>query len=273
MQTFARHGWVRHAMAALPQGQGRVMKRGSLSLSRGLRLVLLSGVFVASQAVQAAIVCSPSRPDDQVNLNLSAEVWATAATPRVLVGFEAAGRGAGESADLRAAVRASLKKLDAGADWRITRFDKVIDPAGLERVSGVAEARLSENKVHGLAAAAKSLSRAGHQIRVDGIEFSPSRAELEAAQAAGRQRIYADINREVERLRAAFPKQSWRVANVAFVPEPPHVMQLDKRMMAAAESEPESDAESDFEPASSDLVTVVARVSVAAMTQGACGEK
>src|SRR5258706_11877012 len=74
----------------------------------------------------------PPRPDDEITLSLRAEGFVETGTALVTVGFDTALEGAG-----LAAMRDRLKEVLTGfakdAEWRFTRFDRVVDPAGLER--------------------------------------------------------------------------------------------------------------------------------------------
>lgn len=156
-------------------------------------------------------------PPDQVVLPLAAETWATAAAPRVRVGIDAVLQDAGAVAGAHGRIRKSLQALDGQADWHITRFERSQDAAGLERLRVEAEARVPEARLGNVRDRAKSVSQPGMQVRVDDIDFTPTLAEWQAAEAQARARIYAQVNDELVRLRSAFPEQRWHVHRIDFL--------------------------------------------------------
>jgi hypothetical protein len=158
------------------------------------------------------------RPTDAVVMTLSAEGWVETKTARVMAVADVA-----IAAENRAAVRermmAALKKLAPDADWRISRFDRSQDPAGLERWRAVAEARLPETALGGLDERAKSLSQPGMQVRVQAVQFIPTLAEHEAVLATLRGTLYEQAKAEAERLAKLWPERGYRVARIDFLNE------------------------------------------------------
>jgi hypothetical protein len=201
------------------------------------RLALLLAPLLFSAGLVGSAYAD-DRPTDAVVMTLSAEGWVETKTARVMAVADVA-----IAAENRAAVRermmAALKKLAPDADWRISRFDRSQDPAGLERWRAVAEARLPETALGGLDERAKSLSQPGMQVRVQAVQFVPTLAEHEAVLATLRGTLYEQAKAEAERLSKLWPERGYRVARIDFLnessPAPrPMVAQQDMRAGAAA---------------------------------------
>src|SRR5690349_15653030 len=156
---------------------------------------------------------------DTVTLDLTAEDWLSTDTARVTVVADTAVAGA-DAGSQRANLMAAVKGLVADADWRIVRFDRSTDQAGLERWRAVAEARLPESKLGGLADKAKQASRPGLQLRVGVIEFTPTQGETENVRARLRAGIYAKAAAELRVLEQNFPGRSFRLGTIDFMEEP-----------------------------------------------------
>ena len=87
---------------------------------------------------------------DQVVLDLTAEDWVGTETARVTVSADAAATGT-DAGTQRTDLLRAVDGLAPDAEWRIVGFDRSTDQAGLERWRAVAEARLTENALAGLA--------------------------------------------------------------------------------------------------------------------------
>jgi hypothetical protein len=202
---------------------------------------LAFALFLALFFITPASAQEPPKPDDMISFDLSAEDWVTTKTAHVSLDVEAAvtSTNAGTMrADMTKAVNDTAK-----ADWRLTGFNRSQDQTGLERWSVAFEARLPESALNGLAEAAKKASKAGMQIRVGGIDFSPSREELEVARAALRTRIFKETGEQLTALNVALPGRSYRLSQVTFDTDSPPVpirmlrgkaMMMDNVAMASA---------------------------------------
>jgi len=157
---------------------------------------------------------------DQVVLDLTAEDWVGTETARVTVSADAAATGA-DAGSQRADLLKAVDGLAPDADWRVVGFDRSTDQAGLERWRAVAEARLAETALGGLADKARQASRPGLQLRVASIEFTPTLGETEAARARLRAEIYGKAASELKALEQSFPGRKFRMGNIDFVDQPP----------------------------------------------------
>jgi len=175
----------------------------------GLALLLL----VMPQTVRADDR-EPPRPDDRVIFDLAAEDWVTTKTARVVVNVEAA-----VTASTAGTMRGDMAKAVSDlvkADWRLTSFTRSQDQTGLERWSASYEARVPENALGGLGENAKKLSKAGMQLAVNAIDFSPTLEETQAVHGALRTQIYKNANEQLAALNAAMPGRSYRIATINF---------------------------------------------------------
>lgn len=181
-----------------------------------LAVALAVPVAVTAAGPAAAQVIAPPPVTDAVSLNLSVEEWVRTETALVTLVVDAAGNGSDDSGALRANILKAVSGMADKAEWRITRMDSQSDSAGLERWQAQLQARLPESQLSALNDRAKKASRPGLQVRVGNIAFDPTLAETEATRAALRERIYAQVNEELKRLKKAFPERDYRVGGIDF---------------------------------------------------------
>lgn len=175
----------------------------------------LVATFLFSLFLMApALAGEPARVDDLISFDLSAEEWVTTKTARVVLNVEAAVNES-NAGTLRAEMAKAIDGI-AKADWRLTGFNRSQDQTGMERWSVVFEARLPEAALNGLSNGAKKASKAGMQIRVGAIDFSPSQEELESARAALRLRIVKTASEQLANLNTAMPGRQYRIAEITF---------------------------------------------------------
>jgi len=207
-----------------------------------MRFFILALAFLASFALPA--FADESKRDDTVAYTISAEDWVTTKTARVTLSVEASVTSSNAGAmrtDMAKAVNDAAK-----ADWRLTEFNRSQDQTGMERWSVSFESRLPESTLGGLADAAKKASKAGMQIRVADVDFSPTLEETEAVRAALRAKLMKAAADQLTAVNAALPGKNYRIANISFDPQ---VMPMrggyrakgmDNAMLMAAAPMPES---------------------------------
>jgi hypothetical protein len=224
-----------------------------------MRPLFLALLFVSLLFASAVRAEEAPKPDDRVAFDLAAEDWVTTKTARVTVNVEAAVSGAG-AGSMRADMVKAVGGLASG-DWRLTGFNRGQDQTGLERWSASFESRLPESALGGLNDGAKKSSRAGMQLSVGGIDFSPTLDEVEAARSTLRVRLYKEAAGQLAALNAALPGRGWRIAAIDFgndEPIPP-MPRLMKGQMAMAMASPAPDAGE-----RSEKITLAAHVILAA---------
>lgn len=154
------------------------------------------------------------KPDDRVILDVAGEEWVTTKTAEVTVAVEAAVT-ASNAGTMRSDMVKAVNDLSKG-DWRLTSFNRSQDQTGLERWSAMYVARLPENQLNGLQEAAKKLSKAGMQVTVSDINFSPTLEEMEAARATLRAKLYKSASDQLAALNAALPGRTYRIGTINF---------------------------------------------------------
>jgi uncharacterized protein YggE len=164
--------------------------------------------------ISSAQADSGPKPDDTVSFTLSAEDWVATKTAHVTLDVEAAVN-ASNAGSVRADVTKAVNEI-AKADWRLTEFNRAQDQTGMERWSVVFDARLAESALNGLNDAVKKASKAGMQISVGKIDFSPTLDETEAVRAALRARILKEAGEQLAALNAALPGRSYRISEIVF---------------------------------------------------------
>lgn len=200
------------ASTLLPRLTAARLRQGAFALT-------LAAATLGVAPVAMAQVSRAQYDDDSVTLSLSAESWVESATARVTVSINAAFPGA-EAGDARARMMAAVETLAKPEEgWRFVQFNRDSDASGLERWSAVAEARLPESALGGLADKATATSKPGMQVAVANIDFTPTPDEMEKARAALRAEIYAKAEKERQSLNGALPGREFRVATINFEPE------------------------------------------------------
>lgn len=203
-----------------------------------LRLLAL----LAALAFPLALVAAENeKPDDAISVHLTTEGWVTTKTARVNVSVNAAVSGE-QAGALRESMMKTVQGLSPKADWKLTSFNRNQDETGLERWYATYETRLEETELGGLATKAKAAGKAGMQLAVASIDFTPTLAEVEAVRADLRKILLAQASKELDAVNAALPGRSFRISSVSFEgaqpPMPPQVMMMRKMggapMMAEA---------------------------------------
>jgi len=226
-------------------------------------LLMLLGMNVA--VAHSARAEEGYKPDDVVTLNLAVEDWIQTQTAVVNMLIDAA-IDSKTVAGAREDVTAMLNGVVPGAEWKILRFDRSRDSAGLERWQVLAEARLMDKQLTGLHDKAQKASSPGKQIRVAGIRFTPTLAEREAAEAKLRSQIYKRVADEITALKTTFPDRAYRAGTISFngmaQPVPMRTMAF-KAGMGGAPMEA-SAAPAPDQSASGDSVAVAERMHLSA---------
>jgi uncharacterized protein YggE len=231
-----------------------------------LSFIVLAILSLLSFAAQAQEVPRPQ--DDRITFDLSAEDWVTTKTAHVIITVEAAVSG-NNAGSMRADMAKAVNDL-AKSDWRLTSFNRSQDQTGLERWSANFETRLPENQLNGLGDTAKKASKAGMQLTVNDIDFSPTIAEMEAARAAVRTQIYKDANDQLAALNAAMPGRTYRISWINFGGDDgasplPHVMRGPVAMGMMMKSNASADAAASQPMERAEKVTLTAHVVYAAI--------
>jgi hypothetical protein len=154
------------------------------------------------------------KPDDLVTFDLNTEGWVTTKTARVMVSVDAAVAGAATST-MRADMQKALSDL-AKTEWRLIGFYRSQDSSGLERWNASFEARLAEAGLAGIHENAKKLSKAGMQITISNVDFSPTLEETETVKAALRADLYKMAAVQLATLNGSFPARQYRIAAIDF---------------------------------------------------------
>jgi len=155
-----------------------------------------------------------TKPDDEVSFNLSAEEWVTTKTARVVLNVQAAVN-ASNAGSMRSDMIKAVNEI-AKTDWRMTDFSRTQDQTGMDRWSVSFEARLPENDLNSMTDKAKKASKAGMQISVDNMDFSPSLDEMEASRAALRLRLFKEAGEQLSALNTALPGRTYRISSITF---------------------------------------------------------
>jgi hypothetical protein len=178
---------------------------------RRLLLPAFLSILILAPAVRAE---EAPKPDDRVVIDLAAEDWVTTKTARVTANVEAA-VSAANAGSARADMIKAVGGLAAG-EWRLVGFNRSQDQTGLERWSASFEARLPEASLGGLNDNAKKLSKAGMQVSVGEIDFSPTLDETETARAALRAQIYKKAADQLTALNGVLTGRGYRIASIDF---------------------------------------------------------
>ncbi|HAX91847.1 MAG TPA: hypothetical protein DCY07_06535 [Rhodospirillaceae bacterium] len=238
-----------------------------------MKRLLAAAALILALTLNFAAKAEDYKPDDSVVFNLSAESWVTTKTARVTLSVEAA-----VSSNTAGTMRADMTKAVndmVKADWRVTSFNRSQDSTGLERWSAQYEARVPENELNGLNDKAKKSSKAGMQITVADVNFTPTLEENQAAENALRTQIYKLANEQLATLNATIAGRNYRIASVDFLGMPMptpigHGGRYDPMLRTMAKQVSQSNAEGFSEDSSmasmerSEKLVLTARVVLAA---------
>ncbi len=181
-----------------------------------------------------AIAGEEPKPDDVIAVNLSTEGWVQAKAARVMVSVNAAVVGE-KASTTRDSMLKAVSDLASKTEWRLTSFNRGQDPTGLEQWSAIFEARLPESDLGGIHQKAKAASKAGMQLAILNIDFSPTLAEVETVRADIRKTLLAMVSKELETVNAANPGRNFRVSQINFGGAqpmmPPQMMLMKQRMV------------------------------------------
>jgi hypothetical protein len=227
----------------------------NLLLSTALLSILTIGSMAHAHAEEA-------KPDDRVAFDITAEDWVTTKTARVAVNVEAAVSSA-NAGSMRADMIKSVNGLASG-EWRLTGFNRSQDQTGLERWSASFEARLPEASLGGLGDNAKKLSKAGLQLSVGDIDFSPTLDEIEAVRSSLRASLYKKAVEQLATLNSTIAGRNFRISGIDF-----NSNEMSPMPMRTAKAQPmmamASAADSGYTAERSEKIKQVAHVMLAAL--------
>lgn len=193
---------------------------------------------LAALLFQAGIAASPALAgpgggrQDTISIELRTEGWVETQTAKVMALLDIALKPE-EAGTARVEVQKALDELAPKAEWHITGFNRTEGSSGLEQWQVTAEARMPEGELGGLRETARGLSSPGRQVRILGIDFSPTLAEQEAALSTLREDIYRQAQAELDRVRALWPDRDYRIHVIDLVPGGMAPPQPGPKMMRA----------------------------------------
>jgi hypothetical protein len=198
---------------------------------------------LAGLLLQAGLAASPALAgsganwgrQDTISIELRTEGWVETQTAKVMALLDISLKPE-EAGMARIEVQKALDELAPKADWHITGFNRNEGASGLEQWQVTAEARMPESDLGGLRETARGLSQPGRQVRILGIDFSPTLAEQEATLTALREDIYRQAQAELERVRALWPDRDYRIHVIDLVPGGMTPPQPAPKMMRAEAS-------------------------------------
>jgi uncharacterized protein YggE len=227
-----------------------------------IRPFLLASLLIFSFTIPA-LAEDTSKPDDMVAFNLVAEDWVTTKTAHVTLDVEAA-VSAATAGSMRADMANAVNEV-AKSDWRLVGFNRSQDQTGMERWSVSFDARLPESDLGTLADAAKKASKAGMQISVSNVDFSPTLEETEATRAGLRTHLIKEASDQLATLNTELPGRTYRIAQIDFdtdnTPPQPRMLRKPVGMAMSMMSEPQPAAPLER----SEKITLIAHVVYAAV--------
>jgi len=153
-------------------------------------------------------------PMDNVQLNFTVEDWISSDSAEVTVTINATTNGEA-GGNLKDEIRDSLKDL-VDVEWRFTNVHRSVSRSGMEEWLITAQARIGENDMNNINAQAKKLGRSGLKIRVQYVDYSPTKEQYEELYSQLRESIYEMVNGELTRLNSELSDREWRIAAVNF---------------------------------------------------------
>lgn len=200
-------------------------------------ILLLTGMITSIALGQSS---EPAAPLSQVTFQLSAEQWVTTQTAKVTIALDAS-LTKDQIAKAQTNIQQALKKIAPQGNWYITVFSLSPTKANLEQLHAEAEARLPESAMQGLRDKTQKLSKEGQTYTVEDIAYTPSLAEISAAQAKLRTQIYQQAKDEMTRLNSVYPSAGYRLYSIQFtgvLTQPGPVMMAKTNSMTVGRETP-----------------------------------
>lgn len=205
-------------------------------------IVFLSLMAATSLSFADGVLPPPYVPLtlDKVQFQISTKQWVATQTALLNVTINVTLNNA-DLVKARADIMAKLNKIAAG-DWHLVQFDRSQDSSGLEKLYVQAQARVEQASLTDIYQNAKSNSAPGAQYSVSGVEFKPSLDEIQAVRATIREKLYQQVNDELNRLNKVYPGQHYSVSNLVFMegdtPPMPTVGYANKSLNTMAMASP-----------------------------------
>lgn len=181
----------------------------------------------------------PSVSLDKVVLQLSAKEWVTTQTALLTVNVNATLNNA-DLVKTRADIMDKLTKIASG-EWHITQFDRSQDSSGLEKLFVAAQARVPQTALTAVYQSAKDVSKPGAAYSIDSVEFLPSLDEIQHVKTKLRERLYQQVNDEINRLNKIYTTQHYSVNRLYLLdtetapqPQPVSRKSMNTMVMTAA---------------------------------------
>ncbi|MCB1827201.1 MAG: hypothetical protein KDH94_02165 [Coxiellaceae bacterium] len=170
--------------------------------------LILSGSVLGSAFAATPVILNT------VSYQLSEQKWvkSTEATATVAVNATVSDQ---NIAKLRESILSNLQEIAKG-EWHITQFIRTTTSSGLQSVNVRAQVRLPVSQTDQINVHAKSVSKAGQTYSIVNLDFTPSPADYAAAQASLREKIYGEVQSELNQLNKQFPNAHYFVHQVRF---------------------------------------------------------
>lgn len=119
-------------------------------------------------------------------------------------------------ASLRASIMKNLQQFASG-DWHITQFSRTKTSSGLQSINASAQIQLPADQLNQISSRVKSVSCEGQTYSVANLDFNPTRADKTAAETILREKVYKDIQAEIQTLDKQFPQEHYFAHQVNFM--------------------------------------------------------
>lgn len=180
-------------------------------------MIRLASTFLALALLASPALAEDYAPDDIVQLELSTEGFVTTQTANVSVSVDAAitdDKAPTARMEMQKAVNDLAKPTNS--EWRLMGFNRSQDQTGLTRWQATYEARIAEAALAGINDRATKASKAGMQLRVVNMDFTPTLAETEAKRSELRTDLYKRAQEELARVNTQLPGRNYRLLAVDF---------------------------------------------------------
>lgn len=169
--------------------------------------VLLAGMLLNS--VSFALDKPAAFSLDKVVFQLSAKEWVSTQSALLKVNVNATLNNA-DVVKSRADIMENLNKIAKG-DWHLTQFDRSQDSSGLEKLFVDAQVRVPQSELTNVYQYAKDISKTGVVYTISAIEFKPSVEEIQQLRTTLRQKLYQQVNVELNELNKTYPTQQYTI--------------------------------------------------------------
>lgn len=174
----------------------------------------------------------------QITFTLNADQWVVSNSADVTVAVHAL-LTQKQLMDAQKNILQALQKISMQGDWKIIQLQRTKNQANLEQLEILAQARLPNADLPEIRNRVKQQSKQGENYELQSIDYTPTPAEMETAEANLRTKIYEQAKAELKRINELYPEQHYDLFMINFNDIQPVQSGYQKVMMIESVNTPQ----------------------------------